>query len=228
MARDFDPSRSGYNEVANRIVEARKKFPEGRLQPADPNAPFRVETIGDKTFVVYVAAFYRTPDDPLPGIGVAWEPFPGTTPYTRNAELMNAETSAWGRALVAAFAADAKKGIASAMEIRNRHAERPERQPPAEQEWPAATDVGAQPVSKGLLSRLSKQFEVLGATSRDEVQMAAGLLIGVKVASPEHLTNRQAQRLANLLDPLTRTDDPPAALNKALQEAVAAAREENR
>jgi hypothetical protein len=28
-----------------------------------------------------------------PGIGMAWEPFPGRTPYTKASELMNAETS---------------------------------------------------------------------------------------------------------------------------------------
>lgn len=60
----------------------------------------------------------------MPGIGVAWEPFPGRTPYTKDSELMNAETGAWGRAIMAALAADAKKGIASAQEVRNRSADR--------------------------------------------------------------------------------------------------------
>lgn len=74
-----------------------------------------------RQFVVYTAAAYRHPDDPCPGIGVAWEPLPGLTPYTHNSEVMNAETSAWGRAIVAVGAADAK---ASAEEVRNRSAER--------------------------------------------------------------------------------------------------------
>jgi hypothetical protein len=68
--------------------------------------------------VAYVAAAYRTPDDPRPGIGVAWELYPGTTPYTRDSELMNAETSAWGRAIVAVGIPTKK--IASADEVRNR------------------------------------------------------------------------------------------------------------
>jgi hypothetical protein len=37
---------------------------------------------------------------------------------------MNAETSAWGRAIIAVGAADSRKGIASAEEVRNRAAER--------------------------------------------------------------------------------------------------------
>ena len=42
------------------------------------------------TMIVYVAAAYRTPDDSRPGIGTAWEVFPGRTPYTAGSELMNA------------------------------------------------------------------------------------------------------------------------------------------
>jgi hypothetical protein len=113
-----------YNDVASRIAEFRAKHPDGSLQPVDPAHPFDVQTIGDKTFLVYVAAAYRTPDDPRPGIGVAWEPFPGRTPYTRDSEVMVLETSAWGRAIVAALAADTRRGIASADEVRNRQTDR--------------------------------------------------------------------------------------------------------
>lgn len=114
----------GYIDVAARIVEFREKHPEGSLQPANPGQPFQVVDIGEQTFVVVVAAAYRTPDDQRPGIGMAYEQFPGRTPYTKGSELQNAETSAWGRAIVAALAADTKKGIASAEEVRNRQAER--------------------------------------------------------------------------------------------------------
>lgn len=119
----MSPIADDYNDVAHRIVEFREKHPEGSLQPADLANPYRVEVIGEKAFVVYVAAAYRTPDDQRPGIGAAWEPFPGPTSFTKNSELQNAETSAWGRAIVAALAADTKKGIATADEVRNRAAE---------------------------------------------------------------------------------------------------------
>jgi ribosomal protein S20 len=121
----FDKSGlESYNDVAARIVEFRSKHPEGSLQPSNLDEPFRVVDIGERTFVVVVAAAYRTPDDPRPGIGMAYEPFPGTTPYTRGSELQNAETSAWGRAIVAALAADTRAGVASRDEIRNRQGER--------------------------------------------------------------------------------------------------------
>jgi hypothetical protein len=124
-------SLDGYVDVATRVAEFREKHPEGSLQPADPTQPYRVEKIGEQTFIVYVAAAYRTPDDQRPGIGTAWEEFPGRTPYTKGSELQNAETSAWGRAIMAVLAADARRGIASHEEVRNRQAEREKADPRA-------------------------------------------------------------------------------------------------
>lgn len=112
-----------YIEVADRIVEFREKYPDGSLQPWDFDKPYEVVEIGGVTHIVVVAAAYRSPDDTRPGVGMAQEIFPGRTPYTKGSELMNAETSAWGRAIVAALAADTKRGIASAQEVRNRQAE---------------------------------------------------------------------------------------------------------
>lgn len=112
-----------YIEVNERIQLFKAEYPEGCLRPLNPEQPYKIEQVGDKTLIVYMAAAYRTPDDPCPGVGVASEPFPGTTPYTKNSELMNAETSAWGRAIVALGVA-ANRKIASADEIRNREAER--------------------------------------------------------------------------------------------------------
>lgn len=114
------PDLEDYKTVPERISEFRAKYPDGRLRPVNPDRPYVVHEIGQHTFIVYVAAAYRDAGDELPGIGVAWEPFPGTTPYTRNSELMNAETSAWGRAIVAALAADTQRSVASREEVRNR------------------------------------------------------------------------------------------------------------
>lgn len=96
----------GYITVDERLREFFKKYPEGRMRPVNPDRPFTIERIPDgggqeHTYIVYAAAAYRTPDDPNPAIGIAYEQFPGRTPYTRTSELMNAETSAWGRALAA-------------------------------------------------------------------------------------------------------------------------------
>jgi hypothetical protein len=120
----------GYVSVAERIAVFRTKYPEGCLRPHDPTQPITIITIADKTFLQYVACAYRAPDDISPGIGVAWEPFPGRTPFTKDSEAMVAETSAWGRAIVAALAADTHVGIASAEEIRSRSGAEPEQPPP--------------------------------------------------------------------------------------------------
>lgn len=108
---------SDYKTVAERMVDFFQKHPEGTLQQY---APPSLMTVGGKDFVVYHAAAYRTPDDSRPGIGTAWEPVPGKTQFTRDSELMNAETSAWGRAILAVGASDTKQGIASKEEVENR------------------------------------------------------------------------------------------------------------
>ncbi len=119
-----------YIDVAERIVEARAQYPDGRLRPADPTKPYTIENIDGQTYIVVVAAFYRNEEDSLPGIGMAYEVFPGKSNFTRGSELQNAETSAWGRAMVAALVADTKRGVASANEVRNRVEERENPAPP--------------------------------------------------------------------------------------------------
>lgn len=105
-----------YIDVATRIVDFREKHPEGSLQ----QVKWEIVEVAGRAFVVYTAAAYRTPDDTRPGVGTAWEPVPGPTRFTQDSELQNAETAAWGRAIVAALAADTKHGIASSEEVRAR------------------------------------------------------------------------------------------------------------
>jgi hypothetical protein len=106
-----------YIDVAERISHFNERYPEGSLQTVS----WSVETVGERLFVVYCAAAYRTPDDRRPGHGTAWEPFPGGTPYTRDSELMNAETAAWGRAIVACGLTSNRR-IASRQEVQARQA----------------------------------------------------------------------------------------------------------
>ena len=112
-----------YVTVAERIVEFRAKYPDGSLQPADLARPYTLDVVNGNQVFVVVAAAYRNPEDTRPGIGMAYEPVPGATPFTRGSELQNAETAAWGRAIIAALAADAKAGIASREEVLPRRAE---------------------------------------------------------------------------------------------------------
>lgn len=113
MSKGF--SLNDYKDVAERIQEFYDTYPDGRLATGSPP---QVVLIGDRPFVWYHAQAFRSPDDPIPGDGWAAEPVPGATPYTKDSELMNAETAAWGRAIVALGIATKK--IASAQEVRGR------------------------------------------------------------------------------------------------------------
>ena len=104
-----------YIDVATRIAKLKELFPNARLQPANPAEPFTIREIAGVTYIVYIAACYTGPDDVLPGIGCAWEKVPGRG-MIAGSELMVAETSAWGRAIVAATML-ATKNIASADEV---------------------------------------------------------------------------------------------------------------
>ena len=100
-----------YVDVNARLAWFFDHFPEGSL-----GSKVLVGPEAGKAFVVVQAFAYRDRYDPQPGQGLAYEAFPGTTPYTKGSELMNAETSAWGRAL-AAIGAPTKGHIASADEV---------------------------------------------------------------------------------------------------------------
>lgn len=84
-----------YVDVPTRFRLALDKWPEMRVV----EEPAKIITIGDRTFISVTMTVYRDPSDPLPCVATCWEPFPGTTPYVRNSEMMNASTSCLGRVL---------------------------------------------------------------------------------------------------------------------------------
>ena len=110
-----------YVDVAERIKRVKEQFPEAVFRPANPLEPFKVVEVAGITYIAYTAALYRDPFDSCPAIACAWEEVPGKTPYTKGSELMNAETSAWGRCAIA-IGIPSKK-IASVEEIRARQEE---------------------------------------------------------------------------------------------------------
>ena len=121
MAFDLD----NYNTVADRIAEFGAKYPDGSLRakwklvlvPVLTQAKDGSWTTIDRPILVFKAKAYRSQDDKRPGVGHASEPIPGKTPYTKDSEWANGETSAWGRAIVAVLAADTRKGVASRDEV---------------------------------------------------------------------------------------------------------------
>ena len=112
MSFAIDPD---YVDVAERIRRVKEQYPEAVFRPANPMEPFKIVEVAGLTYIAYTAALYRDPFDPCPAIACAWEEVPGRTPYTKGSELMNAETSAWGRCAIA-IGIPSKK-IASADEM---------------------------------------------------------------------------------------------------------------
>jgi len=143
----IDPS---YQEVAERMKVAREIWPECIFRAANPLVPFHLVEIAGVHYIIYTAALYRNSTDQLPAIGTAWEEVPGRTPYTKGSELMNAETSAWGRACVAA-GIPAKK-IASFEEVRNR-------QTPPEIKRESAGDINTSELDAWNLSTVVKVID---------------------------------------------------------------------
>jgi len=181
IVADYNDRLGDYVDVAERIKLFREKHPDGSLQPVDPLKPFDIVTIGDKTFIVYISAAYRTPDDPRPGIGSAWECFPGKTPYTKDSELMNAESSSWGRAILASLAADSKK-VASLEEVRNRRAEHPSITPVrASQTVPSVVSGQGHPLATAAqlnaIRAISKALGLLPPAGLDEISKGTATIM---------------------------------------------------
>lgn len=111
MTKEYDDRLGNYVDVPERLKRFYDTYPTGSIQLSTPTF---VEADG-KQWVWAQAYAYRTPDDLRPGVGTAWELIPGRTPYTRGSELMNLETSCWGRAVAAVMPVEK---IATSHEIR--------------------------------------------------------------------------------------------------------------
>ena len=157
-----------YVDVAQRLREMREIYPQLTLTQVD----LKFITFGGQDWVVYTAAAYRTPDDQRPGVASAWECIPGKTPYTKDSELQNAETSAWGRALVA-IGADTRKGIATAEDVKAReYTSRPPKRSLAEILGEA--HLAAEQGQIGTLRDLYREASAAGA-SESELTILSGL-----------------------------------------------------
>lgn len=143
-----------YVEVKDRIKLFYELFGQGRLVTGE----VRLTTEPDGVPRVMVQGLaYRTPDDPLPGVGWSWLQLPGSTPYTRGSEIENAETSAWGRA-IGALGILIDRSIASQQEVSNKQ---------GEQERPVA--------ARGFVETAAHPIESPDpAASKDEIEELTG------------------------------------------------------
>lgn len=116
---DLATDHEGYTDaLRRRFLDA---HPEGALGPLDPRVPFRIQKVKvlddrghpeKRVYVVYTATAHRGPQDPRPGVGVAWVPVPGGDEITRGREVQVAETIAWGRAIKAVLPVESPRARA--------------------------------------------------------------------------------------------------------------------
>ena len=147
-----------YVDVSTRLSLALGKFPELRISESNPV----IVKADQGNFVQVTTTVWRTPEDPIPARATAWEPIPGRTPFTRDSEMMNASTSALGRAL-GLMGFGIVGSIASADEVRNRVPQAPVREagpvvreesdPEGQIERPRSTKAASDP-QKRLIRRL--------------------------------------------------------------------------
>ena len=194
-----------YVDVAARISEFSEKYPEGSLQA---HMEFLTEPIG----WFCVARAYRTADDERPGIGHAFEPVPGKTQFTRDSEAQNAETAAWGRAIVA-LGFKTKK-IASRQEVQARQ---------GSGEKPVSTDVqggrptgGASSAHSGTPDPHGLQASHAGAGVGDATDKQKGMIrrlekkLGRDAVNVDVLSKSEASALIEQLLALEEAGSVPA------------------
>jgi hypothetical protein len=203
----------GYLTVAQRIEQLKAKYPDAVLRPYNPDEPFTIKKIGDKEFIVYVAACYKTPDDPMPAVAVAIEPCIPKSNFTRDSMVMNAETSAWGRCIMAALACDTSGKVASADEVRNRQ-DGDQQIATVIKAFPSAKTQQVTTAAKGAGFITQKQIGLLGKLTRernmnnDDLLAYVAALIGRDVNGKlGDLTSKEA---SNVIGALMNGEQPSA------------------
>lgn len=143
-----------YVDVKERITLFYTKYPEGSIQ-----FEYKGTLESNPDMIWGIAYAYRTADDTRPGIGTAAELAVGKTTFTRGSELMNLETSAWGRA-IGALGIGLGKSVATKQEVQAAQA----RQEPSDDPWQERRPLPNGSDSKGLMDEMTaKQYGLIKA-----------------------------------------------------------------
>ena len=205
-----------YVDVPARLKMLAEKYPQVRIIEYQPV----VKEVGGKTYIEVKVCAWRDPDDKLPAVAFCWEPFPGTTPYTRDSEQMNAATSALGR-LVAIMLPGAFAKQASANEVMHR-AGPPKQapkfdtpgvdpwanQPTHEKQVEAMVEryVGERkaasadsPATLPQLKMLSLRAKAKGLTVAEDIRVFCADTIGRDITNSRELTKAEASKVIDAI-----------------------------
>jgi hypothetical protein len=161
---------SEYVDVKTRLKQALALYPQLRIVEHRPE----ITQVGDQLFIECSVTVSRDPEDPIPVTAYVFEPYPGKTSFTKNAEQMNGATSVLGRAL-GYMGLGIDKSIASSNELLGRQEAAEERTKVVSIARPTPTLDG--PRSKEIGSaRLSarEQTEASQVAPREHTQPANG------------------------------------------------------
>ena len=205
-----------YVDVPARLKMLAEKYPEVRIIEYQPV----IKQIGDKTYIEVKVCAWRDPDDKLPAVAFCWEPFPGTTPYTRDSEQMNAATSALGR-LVAIMLPGAFTKQASANEVLHRAGppkQKPKFDTPAIDPWAdepthqeqvqaivertsnerKAASAGSN-ATEPQLKMLASRAKAKGLTVAEDLRVFCADTIGRDITSSKELTKAEASKVIDAI-----------------------------
>ena len=143
-------SLDNYVDVPTRLKELFNQYPNASVV-ADPPC---IRDIGGHPFIEVTVTIQCNDEHNRMARASAWEPFPGKTPYTKDSEMMNAETSATGRAC-GLLGIGLKSSVASLDEVRTRRESQAVH--PSSQAPDNASSDDASPKQKAMIRGLTRQ-----------------------------------------------------------------------
>lgn len=163
-----------YVDVAERIRLLLAQYPNACITTTTPV----VINIAGHDFIEVTAHIDCKDESGRQSQDSAWEPFPGKTPYTRDSEMMNASTSAVGRA-IGLLGIGLKKSVASSNEVRNRQQDRSS----------APSSAGPQPATEAQLDAIKriaaqKGIAIAESTLKEMTKSEASGMIDELKAAP--------------------------------------------
>jgi hypothetical protein len=176
-------SLENYVDVPTRLAIALERWPDLRIQETQND----IVTMPDGScFLRCTVSVWRDPNDQLPAIATAAEPYPGKTPYTKNSEFMVGMTSALGRAL-GYMGCGANKSIASRNEVM------------ARQDSPSITEHPSQPYTGALATAKQlgyiKRLALAKEWDDNETIEQLHKVLGVNDVTVDHMTASQASKV---------------------------------